>query len=101
MWAFDKPLVWIIILLIVVILFGASKIPEIGKGLGQGIRSFKEETRAAMDDKPSNPVDLESKPGATTIHTATTNGTTETVVRRRIIKHPDGREEVIEEPVAK
>jgi len=30
-----------IILLIAVILFGGRKIPEIGKGLGEGIRQFK------------------------------------------------------------
>jgi sec-independent protein translocase protein TatA len=32
----------LIILLIAVILFGGRKIPEIGKGLGEGIRQFKQ-----------------------------------------------------------
>jgi len=31
----------IIILLIVLVLFGATKLPEIGRGLGQAIRNFK------------------------------------------------------------
>ena len=31
----------IIIFLIVVLLFGASRLPQIGKGLGEGIRNFK------------------------------------------------------------
>ena len=31
----------IILLVIVVVLFGARKLPEIGKGLGQSIRDFK------------------------------------------------------------
>ncbi len=31
----------VIILLIVLLLFGAKKIPEIAKGLGKGIRDFK------------------------------------------------------------
>ena len=31
----------LIIILIVVILFGARRIPEVAKGLGEGIRSFK------------------------------------------------------------
>lgn len=31
----------IVIFLIVVVLFGASRIPQIGKGLGEGIRNFK------------------------------------------------------------
>jgi sec-independent protein translocase protein TatA len=32
----------LIILLIVVVLFGASRLPELGRGLGQGMRSFKD-----------------------------------------------------------
>ena len=39
----------IIILLIVVIIFGAGKLPELGKGLGKGIRNFKK--AVAEDDK--------------------------------------------------
>ena len=34
---------WLIILLIIVLLFGAKKIPELAKGLGKGIKSFKNE----------------------------------------------------------
>lgn len=33
-----------IILLIVIVIFGAGKLPEIGSGLGKGIRGFKEES---------------------------------------------------------
>lgn len=32
---------WILIALAIVIFFGASKIPKLGKGLGEGIRNFK------------------------------------------------------------
>ena len=35
------PTELIIILIIVIILFGAKKIPEIAKGLGSGIKEFK------------------------------------------------------------
>lgn len=31
----------LVILIIVVVLFGASKLPQLGAGLGEGIRSFK------------------------------------------------------------
>jgi sec-independent protein translocase protein TatA len=31
----------LVILLIVIIIFGASKLPQLGKGLGEGIRNFK------------------------------------------------------------
>ncbi len=41
------PMELIIILLVVLIIFGASRLPEIGEGLGKGIRSFK---RAVVED---------------------------------------------------
>ncbi len=31
----------VIILIIVVVIFGASRLPQLGKGLGQGIKNFK------------------------------------------------------------
>jgi sec-independent protein translocase protein TatA len=34
----------IIILIIVIVLFGASRLPEIGRGIGQAIRNFKKAT---------------------------------------------------------
>jgi sec-independent protein translocase protein TatA len=36
------------ILLIVLILFGPGKLPELGKGLGKGIREFKDALRGGM-----------------------------------------------------
>jgi sec-independent protein translocase protein TatA len=35
------PTELLIILLLVVIIFGARRLPELGKGLGEGIRNFK------------------------------------------------------------
>ena len=35
----------IIILVIIVIIFGAGKLPEIGSGIGKGIRNFKDATK--------------------------------------------------------
>jgi sec-independent protein translocase protein TatA len=43
----------VIILLIVVILFGASRLPQLGKGLGEGIRSFKKSFEGKDDEKPT------------------------------------------------
>ncbi|EGH4467565.1 twin-arginine translocase TatA/TatE family subunit [Campylobacter lari] len=42
---------WLIILLIVVLLFGAKKIPELAKGLGKGIKTFKDEMNTEDDKK--------------------------------------------------
>ena len=36
----------LIILVIIVIIFGAGKLPEIGSGLGKGIKNFKEATKS-------------------------------------------------------
>ncbi len=40
----------LLILAIVVILFGAKKIPELAKGLGKGIKNFKEEMKNDSTD---------------------------------------------------
>ena len=37
----------IVVLVIVLIIFGAGKLPEIGKGLGKGIRNFRKATSGA------------------------------------------------------
>lgn len=44
----------VVILLIVVILFGASKLPQLGKGLGEGIRSFKKSFGGEDEEKPTS-----------------------------------------------
>lgn len=45
----------IVILVIIVIIFGAGKLPEIGSGIGKGIKNFKEatnnENKKAIDDE--------------------------------------------------
>ena len=40
----------ILILAIVLIMFGAKKIPELAKGLGKGINEFKKATREVTDE---------------------------------------------------
>jgi sec-independent protein translocase protein TatA len=35
----------LIILAIVVLIFGASRLPELGKGIGKGIKNFKDATK--------------------------------------------------------
>ncbi len=52
----------IIILIIILIIFGAGRLPEIGSGIGKGIRNFKK----ATSDKPeeiSSPKDQENNSG--------------------------------------
>ena len=35
----------LIILLIVLVIFGASRLPQLGKGIGQGLKNFKDSVR--------------------------------------------------------
>lgn len=39
----------LIILAIIILIFGASRLPEIGRGLGKGIRNFKDATKEGPD----------------------------------------------------
>ena len=41
---------WVIIVLVVLLLFGAKKIPELARGLGRGIREFKDATKEIKKD---------------------------------------------------
>jgi len=43
----------LLLLLIVVILFGATRIPQLGKGLGEGIRNFRKGLRG--EEPPGGP----------------------------------------------
>ncbi|RUM37982.1 MAG: twin-arginine translocase TatA/TatE family subunit [Desulfobulbus sp.] len=49
----------IIILVIIVIIFGAGKLPEIGSGIGKGIKNFKDATRS--EDTPKSIEDENEK----------------------------------------
>jgi sec-independent protein translocase protein TatA len=46
----------ILIVLIVLIFFGAKKIPELAQGLGKGLREFRKATRD-IQEEVENPVD--------------------------------------------
>ena len=41
----------LVILFLVVLIFGASRLPELGRGIGKGIKNFKEATRDGVADK--------------------------------------------------
>jgi sec-independent protein translocase protein TatA len=40
----------IIILIIIILIFGANRLPEIGRGIGKGIRNFKDATRDGSNE---------------------------------------------------
>ena len=41
----------IVIVLILVLVFGANRLPELGRGLGKAIRGFKDATREAEEEQ--------------------------------------------------
>jgi sec-independent protein translocase protein TatA len=45
----------IIILVIVILIFGVNKIPQLGKGLGEGIRNFKSSIKSVGEDPDEKP----------------------------------------------
>lgn len=60
----------ILIFAVILLLFGARKLPELAKGLGQGIREFKKASREvtdeiqnAADDTPQQPKRIASNQG--------------------------------------
>ena len=63
----NSPQDWIVILLMVLLLFGAKKLPELARGIGKSMGEFKkaredferEITTAATEVKPKEPVTKE------------------------------------------
>lgn len=61
---------WIIIALVILLLFGGKKIPELMRGLGKGVKSFKDGVNEAKDeinkakdeiDEPAKTTDKDKK----------------------------------------
>ncbi len=48
------------VLIILIIIFGARKLPEIGAGLGKGIKEFKKSMKEA-DEEEKKPIETEVK----------------------------------------
>ena len=55
-----QGLEWLVILAIVVLVFGAAKLPDLARGTGQALRIFKAETKGLRDD--DNAVDESAPP---------------------------------------
>ena len=58
------------ILIVVLILFGAKKLPELARGLGQGIKEFKRATRDVQDDLQRAIDDVEHEPPPSSSHSS-------------------------------
>jgi sec-independent protein translocase protein TatA len=67
-----QPTHLILILIVVLVVFGPNKLPQIGAGLGKSIRDFKKAMAEANDDAPSAAPakQLPPPPAAATVATA-------------------------------
>jgi sec-independent protein translocase protein TatA len=48
-----SPTHWLVILVVVLLLFGAKRMPDAARGIGRSLRIFKAETKALTDDGES------------------------------------------------
>lgn len=66
----------VIIVLVILLLFGAKRIPELAKGLGTGIKEFKKATREVTDEIHNAADDKPAAPAKPAPNTQPQNGTT-------------------------
>lgn len=59
--AWNQPLTWVIVLVVVLVLFGATRLPALSKSLGQSVKIFRKEMKS---DEPSG--GASETPGADT-----------------------------------
>ncbi|MCL2090226.1 MAG: twin-arginine translocase TatA/TatE family subunit [Micrococcales bacterium] len=81
---FENPVVLIVLLLVLVIVFGANKLPVAAKSLGQSLRIFKNEMR------PDEPKDAPAPAKATNL----ADETPEETVRRLQSDQPSGNDRI-------
>jgi sec-independent protein translocase protein TatA len=75
MLAFDVgPPEIIVLVLLILLLFGAKKLPEIGRGMGKGIREFRDATKGIGDDVKAGMDGDEKKPADPTAKDDTSSG---------------------------
>jgi sec-independent protein translocase protein TatA len=55
---------WLVILAIVILVFGAAKLPELARGTGQALRIFKAETKGLRDDDEDDKASPKPTPAA-------------------------------------
>ena len=57
LWSAPGGLEWILIILVVVLLFGGKKIPELMRGLGEGMKEFKKARKGEDEKRKKKKVD--------------------------------------------
>ena len=55
----------VVVLAIVLVIFGASRVPEVGRAMGKGIREFRSAVTGGKDEEPAGEKAAEDKSEAT------------------------------------
>lgn len=50
-----NPTLWAVLILIAIVLFGARRLPDAAKSIGQSIKAFKSEMEPEKADEPKDP----------------------------------------------
>jgi TatA/E family protein of Tat protein translocase len=93
MFALDKPFTWIIILVIILLIFGAGKLPEVGRSLGRSVKDFKVEAKNTFEDESLDTTRISTIRGDTDLNP-------KPMSRRKVINHSDRREEKTEKVIS-
>lgn len=56
-----SPIHWLIVIVVVLLVFGPSRLAGVGKGLGEGIRSFKKGLNEDGEEPPADEAKPEAK----------------------------------------
>jgi sec-independent protein translocase protein TatA len=82
---------WLVILAIVVLVFGAAKLPDLARGTGQALRIFKSETKGLKDDDKATDAPTPAPPTPSAeLPPASAPVTDETVVEDRRTDNHNG-----------
>ncbi|BDA65713.1 Sec-independent protein translocase subunit TatA [Actinomyces capricornis] len=54
-----KPWHWIVLIVVVVLVFGAGRLPDIAKSLGQSMKVFKKEVKELREDDDQPPAQIQ------------------------------------------
>lgn len=55
---------WLIILAIVLVLFGAARLPDLARSVGKSMRIFRSEVKSGKDEQPDPQLGASDDPGA-------------------------------------
>lgn len=69
---FMRPWHWVVIILVLIVVFGAAKLPQIAKSIGQSAKVLKKELKEMQDDVPPELPAGETPPAASEAQTSQT-----------------------------